>query len=276
MAERIPFRCIGVKEADALLRDPRTVTLDVRDAGAYGAGHVEGARNITFSGLSELIMGTPKAAPVLIYCYHGHASREFAQTLSDFGFREVYSLDGGYEAWRSWVHAQAPTANAPTANASTGTPDATLARWLAGLGFPSGGVNATVENGMTPLMKAAREGLGDIVGGLVALGAALDQRNTDGNTALWLACVGSHLDIISALAAAGIDIDNRNDNGATALMYASSAGKADVVARLLELGADPLPETLDGFSALDLAATAECLTLLRGPTKAAKAARAPA
>ncbi|MFG1401481.1 ankyrin repeat domain-containing protein [Xanthobacter sediminis] len=271
MAERFPFRCIGVKEADALLKDPRTVTLDVRDAGAYGAAHVDGARNITFSGLSEFIMGTPKAAPVLIYCYHGHASREFAQTLSDFGFKEVYSLDGGYEAWQSWVHAHASTADAPA-----GMPDATLAGWLAGLGFPPGGVNATVENGMTPLMKAAREGLGDIVGRLVALGAALDQRNADGNTALWLACVGSHLDIISALAAAGIDIDNRNDNGATALMYASSAGKADVVARLLELGADPLPETLDGFSALDLAATADCLTLLRGPTKAAKAARAPA
>lgn len=266
MAERVPFHCIGVREADALLRDPRTVTLDVRDAGAYGAAHVEGARNITFSGLSELIMGTPKAVPVLIYCYHGHASREFAQTLSDFGFKDVYSLDGGYEAWQSWEHANAPT----------GTPDATLSGWLTGLGFPADGVNATVENGMTPLMKAAREGLGDIVGQLVALGAVLDARNADGNTALWLACVGNHLDIITALVKAGIDIDNRNDNGATSLMYAASAGKADVVERLLELGADPLPETLDGFSALDLASTEACLWPLRKATKAAKAALAPA
>jgi rhodanese-related sulfurtransferase len=266
MAERVPFRCIGVKEADALLKDPRTVTLDVRDAGAYGASHVEGARNITFSGLSELIVGTPKAAPVLIYCYHGHASREFAQTLSDFGFKDVYSLDGGYEAWQSWEHANAPT----------GTPDATLAGWLTGLGFPAEGINATVDNGMTPLMKAAREGLGEIVDRLIALGAVLDQRNADGNTALWLACVGDHLDIITALAKAGIDIDNRNDNGASSLMYASSAGKADVVARLLELGADPLPETLDGFSALDLASTEACLLLLRKAAKAAKAGLVPA
>lgn len=266
MAERVPFRCIGVKEADALLKDSRTLTLDVRDAGAYGAAHVAGARNITFSGLSEIIGGTGKATPVLIYCYHGHASREFAQTLSDFGFREVYSLDGGYEAWQSWEHAQAPTL----------TPDATLAGWLVGLGFPADGVNATVENGMTPLMKAAREGLGGIIERLVAHGAALDQRNADGNTALWLACVGHHLDILTSLVQAGADIDNRNDNGATALMYASSAGKADVVERLLALGADPLPETLDGFSAQDLASTEACLMMLRRATKAAKAALSPA
>lgn len=260
MAERVPFRCIGVQEADALLKDPRTLTFDVRDAGAYGIAHVDGARNIAFSGLSELIVRTPKAAPVLIYCYHGHASREFAQALSDFGFKEVYSLDGGYEAWQSWERANAPA----------GTPDDTLAGWLAGLGFPADGVNATVENGMTPLMKAAREGLGGIVAQLIAAGAVLDARNADGNTALWLACVGNHLDILTTLVEAGITIDNRNDNGATSLMYAASAGKADVVARLLDLGADPLPETLDGFSALDLAANRDCLTLLMKATRAAK------
>jgi len=268
MRERTPYRCIGVKEADALLKDPRTVALDVRAADAFGAGHMDGARHITFSGLSEIIGGVGKATPLLIYCYHGHASREFAQTLSDFGFKDVYSLDGGFEAWSSWLNANAPA----------GTPDAALAGWLTSLGFPADGVNATVENGMTPLMKAAREGLGAIVDQLVALGAVLDARNADGNTALWLACVGDHLDIIEALVKAGIDIDNRNDNGATSLMYASSAGKAGVVETLLALGADPLPETLDGFSALDLASTRECLVLLRAATKAlaakAEAARA--
>ena len=98
------------------------MTLDVRDAGAYGVSHMEGARNVTFSGLGELIVRTPKTAPLLIYCYHGHASREFAQTLSDFGFKEVYSLDGGYEAWQSWERANLPAS----------TPELTLAGWLTG------------------------------------------------------------------------------------------------------------------------------------------------
>lgn len=261
MRQRIPFRCIGVEAAAALVAGGATLLLDVRDANAYAAGHVEGARHITFSGLSEVIGSTPKAQPVLIYCYHGHASREYAQTLSDFGFAEVYSLDGGYEAWRSFASALAPAASA----------DAALSGWLASLGFPADGVNATVENGMTPLMKACREGLSEMVEALIAAGADLDARNADGNTALWLACVGGHLALIDRLVDAGTDIDNRNDNGATALMYASSAGKADVVERLLARGADPAPETPEGFSALDLAATLDCLTLLRHAHKRAVA-----
>jgi Ankyrin repeats (3 copies) len=88
---------------------------------------------------------------------------------------------------------------------------------------------------------------------LIAAGARLNARNGDGNNALWLACVGDHLDVIDMLVEAGIDVDNRNDNGATPLMYAASSGKAGIVERLLVKGADPSPETLDGFTALDLA-----------------------
>jgi thiosulfate/3-mercaptopyruvate sulfurtransferase len=80
--------------------------------------------------------------------------------------------------------------------------------------------------------------------------------------------------MIDTLVAAGIDIDNRNDNGATPLMYAASSGKAAVVERLLAKGADVTPETLDDFSALDLAQTIECLTLLR-PRRRFSAASEP-
>lgn len=87
---------------------------------------------------------------------------------------------------------------------------------------------------------------------------------------MWLACVGNHLDIIYILIDAGVDIDNRNDNGATCLMYAASSGKPEVVSRLLARGADTRYETPEGFSALDLCTTIECLTLLRQATKARK------
>ena len=102
----------------------------------------------------------------------------------------------------------------------------------------------------------------------------MNARNADGNNALWLACVGGHLEMLDTLVEAGVDIDNRNDNGATPLMYAASSGKATVVERLLAKGADVTPETLDGFSALDLAQTIECLTLLR-PRRRFSAASKP-
>jgi ankyrin repeat protein len=119
-------------------------------------------------------------------------------------------------------------------------------------------------------MKASHNGDRGIVRLLIAAGTEVNARNADGNNALWLACVGSHLDIIDMLVAAGIEIDNRNDNGATPLMYAASSGKAAIVERLLARGADVAAETLDGFSALDLAGTIECLALLRPGRSPAK------
>ncbi len=161
-------------------------------------------------------------------------------------------MDGGYEAWKT----------APRAPSEVPL-DTTLRQWLVAQGFASDDVNAVIANATTPLMKASHRGETAIVRMLIAARAQLDARNADGSNALWLACVGGHLDVIDTLVEAGIDLDNRNDNGATALMHGASSGKADVVARLLEKGADPSPETLDGFSALDLASTVECLALLR-------------
>ncbi|MFG1424260.1 ankyrin repeat domain-containing protein [Roseixanthobacter liquoris] len=254
MRERIPFRRVGIAEAEGLLCGAPLV-LDARDPISFGAARIDGAVRVSFSDLGPMLVGTPKDQPILIYCYHGNASQEYAQAFSDFGFSQVYSLDGGFEAWR-----QRP----PAAR----TLPAELDAWLQAQGFAPGAVEGTIGNGTTPLMKAAHTGALDMAEALIAAGAVLDARNADGNTALWLACVGRHFDMIDLLVASGIDLDTANDNGATALMYASSAGLSDVVARLLERGADIRPETLDGFTALDLAGNVECLTLLRRASRA--------
>ena len=101
MRQRIPFQRIDVLEAGSLLERDDVYVLDVRDRVAFSQGHIAEAHNITFSTLSDVIDNAPRDMAILIYCYHGHASQEFAQALSDFGFREVYSLDGGFEAWRA-------------------------------------------------------------------------------------------------------------------------------------------------------------------------------
>ena len=142
---------------------------------------------------------------------------------------------------------------------------ARLEQWLRDNRFDvrDDAVNCARDNAMTPLMHAARLGDLEIARELLALGAELNARNIDGNNALWLACYGGNLDLIDLLLAAGIDADNVNDNGATCLMYAASAGKAATVARLLAAGANIELATVDGFTAGDVAATIECLQLLR-------------
>lgn len=253
MAGRASFRRIDVGGAQRLAAAPDTLVLDVRDAAVFVRGHIDRAQNITMGDLSALINGTNRQRPILICCYHGHASQAYAEILTDFGFAEVYSLDGGYEAWA----ADKPAAAGPAL-------DPGLAAWLATRGFDPLAVDSLIANKTTPLMQAAREGDLPIMAALIASGAALDARNADGNTAIWLACVDDHLDAIDMLVAAGCALDNQNDNGATPLMYAASAGKASVVARLLEAGASTALATLDDFTALDMAATIECLALLRG------------
>jgi rhodanese-related sulfurtransferase len=256
MSERTPFQRIGLQEAKELIRRDDVLVLDVRDAQSFGQGHIKGAQNISITNLNGMIEGTARSMPILIYCYHGYASQEYAQIFSDFGFAHVFSLDGGYEAWT----------NGP--RTSNSVPDKTLQNWLTANGFPPTDVDAPIANGTTPLMKASHGGHSEIMRTIIAAGASLDARNADGNNALWLACVGGSLDAMDVLIKAGIAIDNRNDNGATALMYAASTGKAGVVERLLAAGADITPETLDGFTALDMAATVACLTLLRGAAQA--------
>jgi ankyrin repeat protein len=55
-------------------------------------------------------------------------------------------------------------------------------------------------------------------------------------------------------------------------MYAASSGKPAIVRRLLELGANPALQSQDDFTALDMAASLECLRLLRAATPRVPAA----
>ncbi|MGQ0682622.1 thiosulfate sulfurtransferase GlpE [Bradyrhizobium sp.] len=98
MKPRTPFRRIGVSEFDERRRNGALV-LDVRDRSSFDAAHVEAALHVSHANLSDVLAVTARTRPVLIYCYHGNASREYAQIFSDFGFAEVCSLDGGFEAW---------------------------------------------------------------------------------------------------------------------------------------------------------------------------------
>lgn len=256
MSHEKHFQRIDAEAARRLLARGKVLVLDSRDQVRFDLAHIPTARHLTSGNLDAFVLATPKATPVLIYCYHGNASQTHAQTFADFGFGEVYSLDGGFAAWQR-------------AQAKSSPPALTLrlAQWLREQGYPADDLDAVAEHGMTPLMRAAKLGDTAIMFELIQSGAALDATNVDGNTALWLACVGESLEAIDLLIRAGTNPDHQNDNGATCLMYAASTGKHRVVEQLLASGADPGLKSLDDFTALDMAATIECLRTLRKATK---------
>lgn len=101
MRPRTPFQRIDVEGAETLLSNGDPLVLDGRDADAFATSHIDGAQPVSSVNIGAVIATTARTRPILIYCYHGNASREYAQTFSDFGFSEVYSLDGGYDAWRA-------------------------------------------------------------------------------------------------------------------------------------------------------------------------------
>ena len=58
-------------------------------------------------------------------------------------------------------------------------------------------------------------------------------------------------------------LHGRIANATTPLMYAARMGRIGYIGELLSRGADPTLETLDGFTALELAANRACMKLLR-------------
>lgn len=100
MALRAEFKRISVDAARELLGAGGVEILDMRDAKSFQQAHIDGARHVNDANLGDMLMSVAKDRPVLICCYHGNASQVYAQTFVDFGFSDVYSIDGGFEAWR--------------------------------------------------------------------------------------------------------------------------------------------------------------------------------
>lgn len=102
------FQRIDVKTAKELLAQGPVTLVDARDAASYALEHIENAIPLNQETLADFLAHADKTKPVLIYCYHGNSSQKAAQYLCDQGFAKVYSLDGGYTAWRSSNTKQSP------------------------------------------------------------------------------------------------------------------------------------------------------------------------
>jgi thiosulfate sulfurtransferase len=94
------FKSIAVSEAKQLISDAQPLILDCRNLKDYQAGHIDNAMHVHEQLRDSLLRKGEKQKPLLIYCYHGHASEHMAEMFGDFGFKEVYSLAGGFAEWQ--------------------------------------------------------------------------------------------------------------------------------------------------------------------------------
>ena len=93
------FKELDPHKAQEMVEEGSVNVIDIRDPGSYSAGHIPSAVSLNDTNVKEFIESTDKEKPLIVYCYHGISSRDAAEYLSQNGFKEVYSMTGGFEAW---------------------------------------------------------------------------------------------------------------------------------------------------------------------------------
>ncbi len=94
------YKTISVADSKNLIKKSKPMILDCRAVKDYREGHLEDALHVHEDLKLSLVKRGDKQRGLLIYCYHGHASEHLAEFFSDFGFKHVYSLEGGYSGWK--------------------------------------------------------------------------------------------------------------------------------------------------------------------------------
>ena len=98
-----------VSDAKQLLT-PTTLLIDIREPAEFDRGHIPGAvlspRGLLEFEIHPLVERTatdPSVAPedrqIVLYCGTGGRSALAAETLTNMGYRNVTSMDGGIVAW---------------------------------------------------------------------------------------------------------------------------------------------------------------------------------
>ncbi len=77
------------------------IILDVRTAGEYNNGHLDGATNLDVrnENFAQNIKVINKKKPIFLHCLSGGRSATAAKILVQEGFTEIYELQGGMAKW---------------------------------------------------------------------------------------------------------------------------------------------------------------------------------
>ncbi|EGQ8195370.1 thiosulfate sulfurtransferase GlpE [Vibrio parahaemolyticus] len=94
------FQHIDVQGAQALLEQGEAKLVDIRDPQSFAVAHAEPAYHLTNDTIVAFMEDVEFEQPILVMCYHGISSQGAAQYLVNQGFEQVYSVDGGFEAWQ--------------------------------------------------------------------------------------------------------------------------------------------------------------------------------
>lgn len=90
-----------------LERHEQLTLVDVRTPGEREIATIEGSRLLT-SEVFEELRELSRDEPLVFYCHHGIRSRQAAEQFLREGFKQVYNLSGGIDAWSQLVDPEVP------------------------------------------------------------------------------------------------------------------------------------------------------------------------
>jgi len=100
--EKTRVRWIGVDQINKIIEEQKPVIVDLRTPAEYERGHISGALNVPIETLrsNRSALDIYKDNPVLIYCRTINKTHLAIWFLENRGFKSIYALKGGYEAYR--------------------------------------------------------------------------------------------------------------------------------------------------------------------------------
>ena len=81
---------------------PNAIVVDVRTPEEFAEGYISGAQHINFNApdFEQKISALDKSKSYFVYCKAGTRSAKAVSKMSELGFTSLYTLDGGYVAWK--------------------------------------------------------------------------------------------------------------------------------------------------------------------------------
>lgn len=98
---------LSVQDAKAMLERGELQLFDVRPESEGDIARIAAGRTLNDETV-DYIKSLDKSTPIAFYCHHGMRSRGVAQSVLQEGFKKVYNLKGGIDAWSQAIDPSIP------------------------------------------------------------------------------------------------------------------------------------------------------------------------
>ena len=96
------IQVLSIPQFEKMAAKKKSKIIDVRTPEEVAEGHLADASTINFLSpdFTSQVAGLNKKGTYLLYCRSGSRTRKAADAMQKMGFKHVYMLEGGINAWK--------------------------------------------------------------------------------------------------------------------------------------------------------------------------------